>query len=208
MRIICISDTHLRHNFEVPDGDLLIHAGDATISGTPSELIKFNAWFSAQTHKHKILIAGNHDWIFQKDFYNAKSLLSSNITYLQDEWTMVEGLKIFGSPWQPVFMDWAFNLPREELKKKWEHIPSEVDILITHGPPYGIRDFSPFGNVNVGCRELRKMMFRKFTPKLHVFGHIHSSYGSIKLNDTWFYNSSICNEAYKAVNKPLVFTLP
>src|SRR3712207_5545038 len=108
-RIVCISDTHNRNEqITVPEGDILIHAGDATFRGTIDEIERFNNWFAALPHRYKIFVAGNHDWLFQTDNRLVRSLLNENIIYLQDSSTEIDGIKFYGSPWQPRFYDWAF----------------------------------------------------------------------------------------------------
>jgi predicted phosphohydrolase len=204
MKIVCISDTHNYHDqIDVPDGDILIHAGDATIQGTVREISAFADWFKALPHKHKIFVAGNHDWLFERKSYSAKEILGESIIYLRDSAARVENLKIYGSPWQPEFCNWAFNLPRgQQIAAMWDLIPDDVDILVTHGPPYGARDENPSGLL-VGCRDLMKKV-RKVKPKLHIFGHIHGGYGQIELFGTHFINASICDEAYRTTHKPIV----
>jgi Icc-related predicted phosphoesterase len=166
----------------------------------------FVQWLAGLDHKHKILIAGNHDWLFQKDPARAKSILPESITYLQDRRVEIQTLKIYGSPWQPAFMGWAFNLPRgRPIRKKWKRIPDDTDILITHGPPAGILDQSYAGE-HVGCADLRETI-QRVKPKLHVFGHIHKSYGSTVVSGTRFVNASICNEDYLPSNPPVVIDL-
>jgi predicted phosphodiesterase len=220
LRIVFISDTHDLHDrmlTPVPDGDILIHAGDATGMGRMHEVATFGAWFRNLPHKNKVVIAGNHDWLFEKNLPLAKDMLNNGILgigggkiiYLQDEAVEVEGLKIYGSPWQPAFYDWAFNLQRgEEIKRKWDLIPEGLDILITHGPPVGIHDqITPhMGSEHLGCEELLKAVERT-KPKIHVFGHIHGGYGKTQYADTLFINAAICNEAYKPVNEPIVIDL-
>jgi predicted phosphodiesterase len=209
MRIVCISDTHLAHekaNIKIPDGNILIHAGDATYEGSVEEMTAFNRWFSHFHHKHKILIAGNHDWLFQKDPALATSILSPSINYLQDSSIQIRDLKIYGSPWQPEFLNWAFNLPRgPRLREKWKLIPNNTDILITHGPPAGILDETPDGE-NVGCEELHEALAR-IKPKLHVFGHVHHGYGTLEVSGTKFVNASICDEAYLPSHSAIVVDL-
>lgn len=209
-RLVCVSDTHnCNEQISVPDGDILIHAGDATVRGTVKEITLFNDWFSSLPHKYKILIAGNHDWLFETDSRLARTLLDSSIYYLQDSVVEIENLKFYGSPWQPRFFDWAFNLNRgAELAEKWKMIPADTDVLITHGPPHGILDEVPrsFFVENTGCEELRKRV-EIVNPKLHVFGHIHCGYGMTELFGTKFVNASVCDEQYQPTQPPIVVDL-
>ena len=113
MKIVCISDTHLAHlnsKLDVPSGDILIHAGDATKMGKIHEVSQFSEWFASFPHKHKIFVAGNHDFLFERDLSQALQLLDSSIIYLQDQLVELEGLKIWGSPWTPWLHNCAFNL--------------------------------------------------------------------------------------------------
>ena len=206
-RIVCLSDTHnCTHEIDVPDGDILIHSGDATIRGTVEEIASFNRWFARLPHKQKIFVAGNHDWLFERDNEHARALLSPDIIYLQDSSIQIGDLKIYGSPWQPRFYNWAFNLARgAEMAAKWELIPEAVDILITHGPPNGILDQTPAGD-NAGCEELKKRI-SVLRPRLHIFGHIHLGYGSAEIEGTRFVNACICDEDYTPSNTPVVVDL-
>lgn len=205
MKIVCISDTHnrkMRH--PVPDGDILIHAGDATLNGTIEELRQFSDWFAVFPHQYKIFVAGNHDWLFQTDNARARRTLGSSIIYLQDEACEIEGLKIWGSPWQPWFMDWAFNLYRgPQLREKWALIPDDTNILITHGPPSRIQDLVPRGEYT-GCEDLLVRVRALTRLKLHVFGHIHEGYGQIEKFGVQFVNAAICDGAYAAINKSII----
>lgn len=214
MKIVCLSDTHnCNEQIEVPDGDVLLHAGDATINGTVDEIHNFNQWFSSLPHKIKIFVAGNHDWLFERNNSYARQLLDTSIIYLQDSAVEIEGLKIYGSPWQPRFFDWAFNLNRgNELAEKWKLIPLDTNILITHGPPNGILDEVPrkYWTENTGCEELRKRVetLTEFGDlKLHLFGHIHCGYGQSELNGVKFINASTCDEEYLPTQPPIIFEL-
>lgn len=214
MRIVCISDTHnCNEEIVVPDGDVLIHSGDATTVGTVEQFRAFNRWFTGLAHKRKIFVAGNHDWLFEKDNEIARSLLDPSIVYLQDSSIEIDGLKIYGSPWQPRFFDWAFNLNRGyELAEKWAMIPDDIDILITHGPPNGILDLVPRKgwDENTGCEELRKRVeaIAKFGRlKLHLFGHIHCGYGVHDEFGVKFINASTCDEQYNPSQPPIVIDL-
>lgn len=210
MKIALISDTHLRHRnypIDVPAADMVIHSGDACIEGTAKEVRQFFDWFGKLPHRHKVFVAGNHDWLFEKDNKLARSLVPAGVTYLQDELVEIEGIKIYGAPWQPEFCEWAFNLKRGfPLRKKWEAIPAGIDILVTHGPPMGILDWSSFGDENAGCEDLRRELLR-VKPKLHVFGHIHGDYGTLTWANTLFVNAALCNEAYVASNPPILVDL-
>ncbi len=209
-KIVCLSDTHnCNEQIIVPEGDILIHAGDATGRGSIPEIIAFNRWFSNLPHRYKIFIAGNHDWLFETNNSYARSLLSSKIIYLQDSFVEIEGLKIYGSPWQPRFYDWAFNLMRgAELAEKWKLIPNDTDVLITHGPPHGILDEVPrqYWIENTGCEELRKKV-EEIRPKAHIFGHIHCGYGQTEEFGVKFINASNCDEEYNPTQPPIVFEL-
>lgn len=221
-RIVCISDTHLTHDkfrINVPDGDILLHAGDATYEGKPHEIFRFAKWFQELPHKHKIFVSGNHDFLFQDDQKRAVDILNGldpayyaepkdrGITYLEDSMVEVEGLKIYGAPWQPWFYDWAFNLQRgAEIKAKWDLIPEGIDVLITHGPPEGYGDIVPTGE-RVGCVDLREAL-KRTKVRLHVCGHIHDGHGLYNTPEgTIIANASICDERYKPTHAPLVVDL-
>jgi predicted phosphodiesterase len=214
MRVVCISDTHNCNGLiGVPDGDLLVHAGDATINGTEDEIVQFNDWFCGLPHEHKIFVAGNHDRLFEIDNKCARSRLDASITYLQDSAVVIEGRKIYGSPWQPRFFEWAFNLNRgPEMAEKWKLIPDDVEMLITHGPPNGILDAvpGPYGVESAGCEELRLRIDRiakAGTLKRHIFGHIHCGYGTLVADGIKFVNASTCDDAYRPVHRPIVLDI-
>ncbi len=224
MKIVLLSDTHGYHDsIQIPYGDILIHAGDLTASGDVGQVSAAAKWLGSLPHRHKIAIAGNHDRLFERQPSLAKATLrSAGVTYLQDDGINIDGLSIYGSPWQPEFMHWAFNVPRGQLSKYWNQIPSNLDILVTHGPPYGIldqrvpsgtrrvadwEDKEPFaGSDHIGDEELLAAIQRA-RPRIHVFGHIHRGYGTAKKEYTPFYNACICNEEYDPVNQPWVIDL-
>ena len=214
MKITFISDTHTKHREieqDLPGGDLIIHAGDFMNSGyVASDVAEFVNWYSSlltMDYKHRVFIAGNHDRLFEDNPKLAKELVdaySGGLIYLQDQTHVIDGVKIYGSPWQPEFYDWAFNLPRHgwELELKWKDIPNNTDILVTHGPPWGHCDVTPYGNLNVGC-ELLRVRVDELKPKIHVFGHVHSGYGYKFHEGTHFFNAAVLNERYKYENKPM-----
>jgi Icc-related predicted phosphoesterase len=213
-RITCVSDTHTKHNKLngfLPGGDILLHAGDISSRGYTQEIIDFMDWYDKiNNYDHKVFIAGNHDFGFQDNSEKVKGLLTSykTIEYLQDELLMVgedygNMIKIWGSPWQPEFHNWAFNLPRgERIKEKWDMIPLDTDILITHGPPFGKLDYVPYNNMNVGCEELL-LKVEEIKPKIHIFGHIHEGYGYVFDGNTHYINAAVLNGRYEFRNKPL-----
>ena len=213
MKVVCISDTH-GMEAKVPDGDVLIHAGDLTIYGKPKEFERVGTWLRSLPHPVKIIIAGNHDIGLDPTRVSIEDRLTNQIAltgydqdvyYLDDVGLFVDGLFVYGSPWQPEFHDWAFNLPRgDALRRVWQGIPDGLDILITHGPPAGILDEAR--GVHVGCEDLRAIVELR-QPKLHVFGHIHEGYRLMKTEHTTYVNASICNFLYDPVNAPIVVDL-
>jgi predicted phosphodiesterase len=206
MRIVCLSDTHNLHDrIHVPEGDLLLHAGDATLRGTAGEVSAFFDWLAGRPHRHKVFVAGNHDFLFEREPALARSLVHGAV-YLEDAAAEIEGLRIWGSPWQPWFHDWAFNLQRGvALRDKWDLIPSGIDVLVTHGPPHGVLDRIDRGEL-VGCADLLEAALR-IRPRVHLFGHIHEGYGQETRDGIAFVNASICNLAYRPVNPPVVLDL-
>lgn len=205
MRLVIVSDTHGRKNFAVPDGDVLLHCGDFTMSGKLNEIKSFDKWLRTLPHRHKVVIAGNHDFAFERTPRLARDSLKHAV-YLQDSSIRINDALIYGSPWQPWFHDWAFNLPRgPALAAKWDQIPSRLDILMTHGPPRGILDRCPDGE-RVGCDDLL-IATERVKPALHVFGHIHCAAGSERSDATLFVNASICDEDYRASRSPVVVDL-
>ena len=203
-----IADTHSRHRaIRLPKGDVLIHAGDISYRGEKLEVEDFLTWFRKQDFEHKIFIAGNHDFLLEKAKpKEIDNLILDDIIYLNDSSTLVNGYKIWGSPVTPRFFNWAFNRARgEAIRKHWELIPSDTHLLITHGPPYGILD-QVANEQHVGCKDLLNRVV-EIKPLVHVFGHIHESYGSTKNMGIRFINASQTNESYEVVNKPVVFEL-
>jgi Icc-related predicted phosphoesterase len=218
MKITLISDTHGKHKQiekDLPGGDLIIHAGDFMNSGyDETEAFQFLSWFDQlEKYDTKVFIAGNHDRLFEIDPEWATGIITGykNIDYLIDErmetWDQEDQpVTFYGSPWQPEFYNWAFNLPRngEEMKGKWDAIPSDTDILITHGPPFGHLDIPGGQNIQVGCEMLRYRV-DEIRPKIHVFGHIHGGHGYYFNGHTHFFNASVLNERYMYTNLPFSF---
>lgn len=215
MRITLISDTHTKHRkLDLPGGDLLIHSGDVMNSGhNERDVVDFCDWFEDQEYRMKVFIAGNHDRIFEDSPDHSLEIVQSyDIYYLQDSHCSFEGLKIYGSPWQPAFNRWAFNLERSslELEEKWNLIPEDADILVTHGPPAGVLDRTRRSIENLGCELLKKRVL-EVGPKIHIFGHIHEGFGHRTLENnhsknTHFFNASVLDEYYYLCNGPISFT--
>lgn len=221
MKIVTISDTHGKHwqltqKGLLPDGDIIIHSGDCTPRGSTADIEEFLRWYSDLDYKHKILIAGNHDWGFEREpEYHAELCETYGVTYLNDSGITIKGLKIWGSPVSPEFMSWAFNRARTfaeaqlkkipEIREHWNKIPEDTDILITHGPAYGYGDqvmmfHSPNSGQHVGCEILLEKI-NEIKPVLHISGHIHEGRG-IYLNGmggggiTTHVNASTLDESY------------
>jgi len=175
----------------------------------------FNKWLGNLPHPHKVVIAGNHDITLDEEYSTRKGLnnhisdiqgLFSNAIYLQDSEVTILGLRIYGSPWQPFFCDWAFNVDRgDPIKVYWDKIPEGIDILVTHGPPLGHGGYVSPQN-DVGCEELIKVIDR-VKPPVSIFGHIHEGYGVTRNEHTYFINGSSVNYFYKPLNSPIVFDI-
>lgn len=208
MKIVCISDTHGKHaELRVPDGDLLIHAGDFMAYGNrTSEIASFNEWLGRQPHRHKIVIAGNHDLLFESHPDLARPLLTAAV-YLENSEVEIEGLRIWGSPVTPRFINWAFNVDRgSAIREYWARIPADTDILVTHGPPFGMLNTVTPSGEPLGCEDLTKAVER-IRPKLHVFGHIHGGSGTSSLHGTRFVNASVLDEQYRIAFEPRAIAL-
>lgn len=213
MKITFISDTHTQHKkIELPGGDILIFSGDFMSSGyRVYEAQSFLKWFSEQPYKYKIFIAGNHDRYCEINPEIFETLVDDyveqNVIYLKDDMIEVEGLKIYGTPWQPYFCDWAFNIPESDrLISLYQNIPEDLDILITHCPPYNILDKSHDyrnGEEPLGSKELETVLLElgEHHPKIHCFGHIHGDGGNVLTDGTCYINASVCDENYNPINK-------
>jgi Icc-related predicted phosphoesterase len=210
MIIVALSDTHGNHrSVEVPPGDIIIHCGDITRKSNLSEVTDFVDWFAGLNFKYKILVAGNHDRFIRKKKAEFLELIRRHqIEYLENEVVQVDGYSIFGSPFTLNYgCLGAFtysDLP--EAERIWSLIPHNIDILVTHAPPKGFRDFSTTENQNAGCEVLRDKVL-SIKPQYHIFGHIHESYGIEVHGDSVFVNVSLSNESGEIVNKPVVLEL-
>ena len=205
-KIVCISDTHGKEDsLNMPEGDILIHAGDITSTGESRLLEKFNDWVKSLPYEEVFVIPGNHDRTIPKNPLARKLL--KDCTLLIDETAQYKDFNIYGSPWTPAFgFGWAYNASRgPSIQGIWNKIPSNTDILITHGPPYGILDSVPRISQPQGCQDLLTVV-RRIKPKLSVFGHLHLQGGQQKYlfgSNTIFVNAAVCNEDYEPIN-PIV----
>lgn len=209
MKVTCISDTHNYHDkIKIEETDILIHSGDATGRGSLSEMKSFFSWLERQPSKWKIYIAGNHDFLPEKDPSLFRMLLAEHpqVIYLENSEVTVEGIRIYGSPITPRFYDWAFNADSPLLRKAWGSIPSGIDILVTHGPPFGILDKTD-EEINAGCKILLHEIQTRIKPKYHLMGHIHEGYGSKVIDGITFINASSCNRKYQPINPPIIFEI-
>ena len=205
MKIVFISDTHgLHQKLKELSGDIIIHAGDISNRGSVEEINDFLNWFKSLNFDYKVFIAGNHDFhLEQIHEYELEKLIPEDVIYLNDSGTKINDLKIWGSPIQPWFHNWAFNRKRgPQIKKHWDLIPNDTDILVTNGPPLDILDKTINGE-NVGCVDLLNKI-RVVKPIIHVFGHIHEDYGIKIINGTQFLNASVMNEKYIISTAPII----
>ncbi|HEY1960700.1 MAG TPA: metallophosphatase domain-containing protein [Polyangiaceae bacterium] len=189
MRIVAVADTHLFHDeLVVPDGDVFVHAGDLCRGGSLEELGQAVDWIRGLPHRTKVIVAGNHDFAFVEHAAEARALVG-DFVYLEDSGAAVDGVSFWGSPWQPAYNDWAFNLPRgAALAEKWALVPDGTDVLITHGPPMGIGDRGPVAG-RLGCEDLLARV-QAVRPKAHFFGHIHQDGGVWRHGETLFVNAT------------------
>ena len=221
MKLTFISDTHNKHKLltgDLPGGDILIHSGDISSMGYKHEIESFLTWFDKiDNYDTKVFIAGNHDWGFQTKPDQCRGLLTGykTVDYLEDEELVLyldgpngdkpeENIRIYGTPWQPEFYNWAFNLPKNGpgLQSKWNMIPENTDILITHGPAYGFLDDVEGGRgQHLGC-ELLAERIKEIKPKIHLCGHIHTGYGHYFDGHTHYFNASVLNEQYIYTQSP------
>ena len=195
MRIVAFADTHQFHgDLRLPDGDVLVCAGDVCRAGDREELDDFLAWFVAQPHRHKLFVPGNHDVCIERASASVQRAWPA-VAFLVDGGVVVDGVSFWGSPWTPAFHDWAFMLdPGPALAARWALIPDVVDVLVTHGPPKGILDdvgssrgVGDDGERRAGCAALRARV-AVVRPRVHLFGHIHTQRGIVDEDGTRFVN--------------------
>jgi len=193
MEIVALSDTHGKHRLvtDVPDGDVLVHAGDMTKHGKVSEVEDFAEWFGQHPHDFKIVVAGNHDFCFdgnQKE-KAVQALKDQSIVYLEEETIVLQGVTFYGSPYSNTFEKYVFN---EGIGR----IPEKTDVLITHGPPKHVNDYmEEFGHV--GSEQLAEKV-EELDLEAHIYGHVHEHYGA----EDNSINVSVLDIDYKVAEQP------
>ncbi|CAF0927493.1 unnamed protein product [Adineta ricciae] len=185
LRLVCISDTHNEiHRIHIPDGDVFIHCGDAVRFRTCARDIRvFNDFVGTLSHRYKIFISGNHCICFDPEHPEQTQQILSNMTYLQDQLIDIKGVQIYGSPWRPkrgiIYPAEAFGYDPQLIREDiWSYIPEDIDILLTHGPPYSVRDYHPLTAERIGCPGLLDEVVTRVRPRIHLFGHMHECRGA------------------------------
>jgi Icc-related predicted phosphoesterase len=216
MKICLISDVHGQWNkLTIPECDLLISAGDYSFRGEQHMVKDFHKWLDKQPAKNIISLQGNHEKWVETNFQLAKDMATKEcprVNFIDEGLVEIEGLKIWCSAITPYFCNWAWNRYRgDDIKKHWDRIPIDTDILVTHGPAFGILDKvemlgSPNCGENVGCVDLKIAIDKLTKLKYHVFGHIHNMYGMETEGSVTYINASICDDDYKPKNAPIVIT--
>jgi len=208
MRIVMISDTHEQHEgLEIPPCDILFHAGDFSRTGKFNQLLDFNDWIVQQYAHNRVIIPGNHEISFDVDWKYAAAHISDEVTILNQSVVEINGLKIWGEPRTPAFgCGWGFNIPRHKMYKYcWSKVPKDIDVLLTHGPPYDMCDTNRFDE-RQGCTAQR-MWIEENQPKLVICGHIHGGHGIGLIGNTLVVNAAICDENNNPTNTPIVLNL-
>lgn len=206
MKLTFISDTHSLHDRlpAIGAGDVLVHCGDFTGRGDLFDVENFAEFMMVQDFTHIIVIAGNHDWCFENEFREEAEtcLRDSGLIYLNDSGVEIDGVKFWGSPVQPEFMNWAFNRRRgASIRHHWDKIPDGIDVLITHGPARGVLDRCENG-FPAGCDDLLATI-QRIKPSIHASGHIHEAYGVLEVDGMVFINACILDERYRVRNAPV-----
>lgn len=188
MKILHLSDTHALHGY-IPDSrfddiDVVVHSGDCSNYKDPyrnnNEVLDFIEWYKNVPVKHKIYVAGNHDTSIEKRLVTPEQFSDAGIIYLENLDVTICDIKFWGSPYTPTFGNWAFMKARDKINRTWNTIPEDTNVLITHGPPKGIRDMSYDRDGNLefcGCSALMKKCWSLKHLKLVCFGHIHNMDG-------------------------------
>ena len=215
MRIAMISDVHEQwHDLKIPECDVLISAGDYSYTGKRYVVVEFHKWLSKQNAENIISVQGNHELWVEKHWDEASSLvheIDPRIWFVDTGHKIIDGVSFFCSAVQPEFGNWAWNKKRgPELAAHWARIPSNTEVLVTHGPPYGVLDVSTSKYAtkgHLGCKDLLDKISYLDHLKLHVFGHIHGSSGEQDIEGIRFVNAAICDEDYLPFNPVRIYDL-
>lgn len=221
MRIVCTSDTHFPFGRDlIPDGDVLIHAGDLMYRGDPGEWDSRLESFQMQPHKQKIYVPGNHDYYPFHYRGIARSTLRRDAGVKLDDGNdgvvslgKGSGLNMLAIPYITGLPGWAYNVEEDWLTGWLRRIDMSFitpNVVVSHSPPWRIRDaVSKYeGKDNYGSTALNKWFYSlERKPKLWICGHIHDSYGVEEIEGCTFANVAMCNEQYKQVNPAMVFDL-
>tara|TARA_Y100000593_G_scaffold81696_1_gene152971 strand:- start:762 stop:1388 length:627 start_codon:yes stop_codon:yes gene_type:complete len=203
MKLVILSDNHTNYDFETPDGDILIHCGDFTYHGKPSEIEKFRDYLKEQPHRHKLFIFGNHEKIDREVRYWIDYLEDgTGATCIHEKAICINGINFFGSSYTPKFMNWAFMHTKSARKRYWSNMNEDMDVLVTHGPPKGIMGKIENGT-EIGCEYLLDFVER-VKPNYHFFGHNHAGAGVQTNGDTLFVNAAILTEKYEMCKPPMI----
>ena len=223
-RIVFISDTHTKHDkLNIPECDILIHAGDWSFQGKIQETIDFAQWLDKQPATHIILIPANHEVVFERVLPDSREWITDHCPrahLLIHESLELEGIKFFGSPYTPAFgYGWAWNAGRTITESAhifkpfigdlWKDIPEDTQILITHGPGLGtfdeVLDYQTGYITNVGCKELSNRIQQLKDLKIHVFGHLHlGGSKTMEMDGVTYINAAMCDDSYNLHRKPVI----
>jgi Icc-related predicted phosphoesterase len=207
MDLVIISDTHeLHREVEVPAGDLLIHAGDFTMfSKSYRQIEDYNDWLGELPHRWKLVVPGNHEFFLEAD--PTRRALLDNATVLIEEAVTIAGLKIYGSPMTPLYGGAFGKSSAADRAKHWARIPAGTNILITHGPPFGILDLSHGQSERMGDPELLTRVRQLKSLLLHSFGHVHGGYGMVEEGQVMFVNAALMGLQGELDHPPVVLRM-
>jgi Icc-related predicted phosphoesterase len=207
LKLTCISDTHKKHRqIEIPKCDILVHAGDLGFEKQIDE--DFFQWYSEQPARYKLFLQGNHDIQGQEYEYLIKQKAEKyDLIYMHHNAIELEGLKFYGSNYSPRFGSWAWMKSRGlSMEQEWSQIPDNTQILLTHGPAYGILDTTAYGE-KAGCEQLRDRIKNLTELKILIAGHIHEQYGICRKFGVDFVNAAMVDMYNRLVNKPIILNL-
>lgn len=208
MKIVAVSDIHGKWNkLKIPECDVLISAGDYSFTGERHIVRNYHEWLNEQPATHIISGQGNHEVWVENNFEEAKQIALTacpRAFFVEEGGITIDDINFWYSAITPWFHDWAYNRRAgRDIEEHWKKIPENTNVLITHGPPYGILDTVPFPDgtpkERVGCWTLNAYIER-IKPDIHIFGHIHHSHGQKHENGISYYNVSVCDEQYVPSN--------